>query len=179
MRKANGRGIVRRKKTAEVEVLEPVEDELYKNVRSIIVKARAKVYVAANTALVKSYWDVGREIVEKQGGEARSRYGDGLVARLSLKLTAEFGPGYNKVNLFYMRRFFLAFPKVHTLCKQLNWSHYRTLIAVEDPKARGGSILRSAPSPAGVSVTSSGRFRRISTSGWCVTTLICGRRPRS
>ena len=41
-----------------------------------------------------------------------------------------------KVNLFYMRRFFLAFPKVHTLCKQLNWSHYRTLIAVEDSKAR-------------------------------------------
>ena len=114
--KAKGRGLVKRK-TAEVEVLEPVEDELYKNVRSIIVKARAKVYVAANTALVKSYWDVGREIVEKQGGEARSRYGDGLVARLSLKLTAEFGPGYNKVNLFYMRRFFLAFPKVRTLCK--------------------------------------------------------------
>ena len=128
-----------RKKAVGVEVLEPVEDELYKNVRSIIVKARAKVYVAANTALVKAYWDVGREIVEKQGGEARSRYGDGLVARLSLKLTAEFGPGYNKVNLFYMRRFFLAFPKVHTLCKQLNWSHDRTLIAVEDSKARAGA----------------------------------------
>lgn len=126
----------KRKKTAEVEVLETVEDELYKNIRSILVKARAKVYATANTALVKAYWDVGREIVEKQGGEARSRYGDGLVARLSLKLTAEFGPGYNKVNLFYMRRFFLAFPKVHTLCKQLNWSHYRTLIAVEDSKAR-------------------------------------------
>ena len=120
-----------RKKTAEVEVLEHVEDELYKNVRSIIVKARAKVYAVANTALVKAYWDVGREIVEKQGGEPRSRYGDGLVARLSLKLTAEFGPGYKKVNLFYMRRSFLAFPKVHTLCKQLNWSHYRTLIAVK------------------------------------------------
>ena len=129
-------GLARRKKTAEVEVLETVEDELYKNVRSIIVKARAKVYAAANTALVKAYWDVGREIVEKQGGEARSRYGDGLVARLSLKLTAEFGPGYKKVNLFYMRRFFLAFPKVHTLCKQLNWSHYRTLACIEKAEAR-------------------------------------------
>ena len=106
---------MKRKGTAEVEVLEPVADELYKNVRSIIVKARAKVYAAANTSLVRAYWDVGREIVEKQGGEARSRYGDGLVARLSLKLTAE----YKKVNLFYMRWFFLAFSKVHTLCEQL------------------------------------------------------------
>ena len=29
-------------------------------------------------AILRAYWDVGREIVEKQGGEARSRYGDGL-----------------------------------------------------------------------------------------------------
>ena len=35
-----------------------------------------------------------------------------------------------------MRRFYLAFPNVHTLCKQLSWSHYRTLITVENEKAR-------------------------------------------
>ena len=75
---------------AEVEVLGPVEDELYKNVRSIIVKARAKVYAAANTALVRAYRDVGREIVEKQGGEARSRYGDGLVRDLQRQISTHF-----------------------------------------------------------------------------------------
>ena len=117
-----------RKKTASVEVVESVEKELYENVRSILAKARATVYVAANAEMVKAYWNVGREIVEKQGGSGRSAYGDGLVDRLAVKLTAEFGPGYTRVNLFYMRRFYLAFPNVHTLCKQLTWSHYRALI---------------------------------------------------
>ena len=125
-----------RKKTASVEVVESVEKELYENVRSILAKARATVYVAANAEMVKAYWNVGREIVEKQGGGGRSVYGDGLVDRLAIKLTAEFGPGYTRVNLFYMRRFYLAFPKVHTLCKQLSWSHYRTLITVENEDAR-------------------------------------------
>ena len=120
-----------RKKTAPVEVVESVEKELYENVRSILAKARATVYVAANAEMVKAYWNVGREIVEKQGWSGRSAYGDGLVDRLAVKLTAEFGPGYTRVNLFYMRRFYLAFPNVHTLCKQLTWSHYRTLITVE------------------------------------------------
>ena len=101
-----------------------------------ISAARAKVYAVANAEMVKAYWNVGREIVEKQGGNERSAYGDGLVDRLAAKLTAEFGPGYTRVNLFYMRRFYLAFPNVHTLCKQLSWSHYRTLITVENEKAR-------------------------------------------
>ena len=113
-----------------------VNKELYENVRAYISAARAKVYAVANAEMVKAYWNVGREIVEKQGGNERSAYGDGLVDRLAAKLTAEFGPGYTRVNLFYMRRFYLAFPNVHTLCKHLSWSHYRTLITVENEKAR-------------------------------------------
>lgn len=127
----------KRQKTSDaIEIVESVEKELYKKVRAYIAAARAKVYTVANEEMVKAYWNVGREIVEKQGGGGRSVYGDGLVDRLAIKLTAEFGPGYTRVNLFYMRRFYLAFPKVHTLCKQLSWSHYRTLITVENEDAR-------------------------------------------
>ncbi len=112
------------------------DGELYENVRKYIAKAREKVYVAANSAMVEAYWNIGREIVEKQGGLERSAYGDGLIDRLAAKLTAEFGAGYTRVNLFYMRRFFLAFPNVHTVCKQLTWSHYRTLITIENEAER-------------------------------------------
>ena len=76
-----------------VAVVEAVEAELYKRVRSYIAKARAKVYTVANKEMVAAYWNVGREIVEKQGGAGRAKYGDGLIKGLSLKLTAEFGPG--------------------------------------------------------------------------------------
>ena len=133
-------GIIREevdvKKDVAVEVLGTVEDELYQKVRGYLSRARARVYSVANKEMVLAYWNVGREIVEKQGGEARAKYGNGLIKGLSLKLTAEFGPGYTGANLRYMRMFYLAFPNCHTLCDKLTWSHYRLLTAVEQGDAR-------------------------------------------
>ena len=130
----------RKAKTAliksDVEIVESVEAELYKSVRSYIAKARAKVYTVANKEMVAAYWNVGREIVEKQGGAERAKYGDGLIKGLSLKLTAEFGPGFDVANLRNMRQFFLVFGKRYTLCSELNWSHYRTLMRIENGKKR-------------------------------------------
>lgn len=134
----------------DVEVVESVEADLYKRVRSYIAKARAKVYAVANKEMVAAYWNVGREIVEKQGGAERAKYGDGLIKGLSLKLTAEFGPGYTSTNLKYMRLVFLAFPNRHTLCDQLSWSHYRTLASVENAKKRQFYLEECAKSGWGV-----------------------------
>ena len=125
-----------RKKTASVEVVESVEKELYENVRSILAKARATVYVAANTAMVEAYWNVGRLIVQKQGGSSRASYGNGLIDALAKKLTVEFGPGFTRSNLRNMRQFYLMFPIRHTVCGKLSWSHYRTLITIEDAASR-------------------------------------------
>ena len=125
-----------KKKIVKVELVEAEEIELYTKVRGYIAKARAKVYAVANTEMVKAYWNVGREIVEKQGGASRAKYGDGLIRFLAQKLTAEFGSGYTEASLRYMRLVYLAFPNRHTLCDKLNWSHYRLLASVENEKAR-------------------------------------------
>ena len=113
-----------------------VTDDLYSQVRGVIAEARRYVHTAANTAMVKAYWLVGKMIVDRQGGEGRAAYGDGLIDALAKRLTAEFGTGFGRVNLFAMRKFYLAFPKVQTLCEQLSWSHYRLLITVENEEAR-------------------------------------------
>ena len=124
------------KKKVATEVVESVESELFKNVRAILAKARATVYTAANTAMVEAYWNVGREIVEKQGGASRAKYGDGLVKSLAVRLTAEFGEGFTAVNLFNMRQFYLTFPKFYALRRELTWTHYRILMRVESDDAR-------------------------------------------
>lgn len=128
----------RKTKTSDTVTILPADDgaELFARVRAILARARAAVFVAANTAMVEAYWNVGREIVDKQGGAARAQYGDGLIKALSVRLTAEFGEGFTTSNLKYMRQVYLAFPNRHTLCDQLTWSHYRTLASVEDEKAR-------------------------------------------
>ena len=132
MRKQTKRDIVKTERATGA----VVDSAFYGKVRDVFEQARQFVRTTANFAMVKAYWLVGKMIVEKQGGAAKAAYGDGLIDELSRRLTKEFGAGFKRVNLFNMRRFFLSFPKVHTLCEQLSWSHYRLLISVENEEAR-------------------------------------------
>ena len=67
---------------------------LPERVIALIEEARRKVASAANVALVYTYYEIGRMIVEdEQGGKERAAYGDKTLAELSEKLTAKFGKG--------------------------------------------------------------------------------------
>lgn len=91
-------------------------------------QGRAKVSVVINQVMVRTYWEVGRHIVEyEQKGEDRAIYGDRLLDRLSKDLSLEFGKGFSRSNLFQIRAFYLKFQKIQTLSGQLSWSHYLEL----------------------------------------------------
>lgn len=103
----------------------------------IIEQARGHVRQSVNSAMVASYWEIGRLIVEhEQQGQARAAYGKRQLADLSARLSAQFGKGFDPTNLRNMRRFHMAFPKRETLSLELSWSHYNALARVEDPAAR-------------------------------------------
>ncbi|GHS91894.1 hypothetical protein FACS1894203_3490 [Bacteroidia bacterium] len=111
-------------------------NDLYAFSRDLILNARKLVYNTANFVMVETYWQIGKKIVEEQGGETYSKYGENLLHDVSKRLTAEFGKGFGYVNLTNMRKFYLQFSNVYALRKELNWTHYRSLIRVENPKAR-------------------------------------------
>lgn len=111
-------------------------DDFYAGVAAVLEQARGKAYRAVNTAMVQAYWEIGRRIVEEQGGAERAEYGKALVKDLSRRLTADFGKGFDARNLWSMRQFYLAFPKVNALRSELTWTHYRALSRVDDPDAR-------------------------------------------
>ena len=111
-------------------------NNLYEFSRDLILNSRKLVYQTANSAIVETYWRIGEKIIEEQGGEERAKYGDELISNLSEKLTAEFGKGFTVRNLRAMRQFYLQFPIRHAVRAELSWSHYRSLIRVENPKAR-------------------------------------------
>lgn len=48
--------------------------------------------------MVESYWNIGRVIVEKQGGNNKAEYGTALIENLSKKMTKEFGKGFTVAN---------------------------------------------------------------------------------
>lgn len=102
---------------------------LYSSIRQIIDEARSKIYRTAYFTMVQAYWQIGKLIVEEeQKGKGRAEYGDELIKRLSERLSLDYGKGFNETNLKYMRQFFQAFRKSHSLRDELSWTHYRLLL---------------------------------------------------
>lgn len=113
------------------------QNRIYDRIRSIIVSARNKALYAVNTEMVQAYWLIGKEIVEEeQKGERRAEYGKALIENLSLKLTDEFGEGFTTANMWNIRQFYLIYPKLYAVRRELTWTHYRLLMRVEDKQAR-------------------------------------------
>lgn len=110
--------------------------EFYDRIKEILVSARNKVYQTANFAMVEAYWQIGKSIIEEQGGEERAEYGIGLLKELSGQMTADFGKGFTVANLKNMRQFYLTFPNSYALRSELSWTHYRLLMRVENETAR-------------------------------------------
>lgn len=113
-----------------------ISDNVYSQIKQVLLNARAAVLSTVNTAMVNAYWHVGKLIVEAQGGEERAAYGDNLLKTISVRLTQEFGRGFDASNLRNMRAFYLNFPNCDALSHNLSWTHYRALIRVSNPEAR-------------------------------------------
>ena len=100
----------------------------YNEIKEVLVKnetyKKVKDY-SKNKSDLNSYFEVGRLIVEAQGG-ARAKYGNRLIKEYSEKLTKELGKGYTYTNLSRMRQFYLLSQKVATMSQQfynLTWSY--------------------------------------------------------
>ena len=112
-----------------------LEEKYYSNIKEELVQSvidkKIDTYFTNRNEL-SHYYNVGKMIMEAQGGEERAKYGNGLIKKFSEKLTKELGKGYDTTTLKRMRKFFLIIEKGATLWHQLSWSHYRELLALEN-----------------------------------------------
>ena len=85
--------------------------DVFGDVSKIIDAARESAARSVNSAMTAAYWLIGRRVVEfEQSGEDRAEYGAALIERLAADLTAGFGRGFSRQNLYYMRQFYLSYP---------------------------------------------------------------------
>ncbi len=114
-----------------------VSPELLTAIRVVLNQTRTQLQQTINHTMVKTYWEVGRLIVEdEQHGQKRASYGQQQIKALSIQLANEFGKGFDERNLRNMRAFYLTYPIWNTVCTKLSWSHYRVLLRVENQAAR-------------------------------------------
>ena len=110
------------------------------DIRNIIISGQSSAYNAVNNEMILTYWNIGKRIVEQeQGGNAKAKYGKGLIRTLSDELTKEFGKGFSERNLRNFRKFYQMFPDNviwQTCLPNLTWSHICCLLRVEDENAR-------------------------------------------
>ena len=93
---------------------------------------RQRAIQSVNTVLVQTYWEIGRYIVEfEQQGNERAEYGTQLFERLSKDLTLQYGKGFSRSNLLYMRKLYLSFQISETLSHLLTWSHYFEILKAD------------------------------------------------
>ena len=101
-----------------------------------------------NTALVATYWFMGRRIVEyEQKGKERAKYGEALLKKISTDLTPQFGKGFTERNLDYMRQFYIIYPDIsHTPCAKLpeDW-------AIRKPYTVGAKLIPVLQGVSGIS----------------------------
>jgi hypothetical protein len=112
---------------------------LLTDLKQVIELSRAHAASAVNVALVARNWRLGRRILDDILAHERAGYGEEIVATLSRLLTAEYGKGFSRDALFRMVQCAQAFPDeriVATLSRQLGWSHFVTLVALEPPLKR-------------------------------------------
>lgn len=134
------------------QTIEVRAEQLANRIESLIVEARKKIASTVNVAMVYTYFEVGRYIIEdEQGGKTRAEYGKGVLKRVSERLTSSLGKGWSVDTLEKTRRFFLTFSKSATPQRildkgensatvqrkfVLSWNHYQILSHVDNPESR-------------------------------------------
>jgi len=110
---------------------------LLEEILNIITVSQAKAFRSIDTERVQMYWQIGKVIFEEeQEGKDRAEYGDFLIRTLAEALVSKHGSGfsYRQLNLF--RQFYRVFPNVNALRSQFSWTHYRTLIRIDNQDKR-------------------------------------------
>lgn len=114
-----------------------IDSKMIEQIRDLLTNARQKIATEVNSTLIRTYWQIGKIIVEdEQKHESRAEYGKQTLKTLSKVLTDEYGKGFSRSNLQNMRQFYLAYPKCQSLTGKLSWTHYCELLLISDEQKR-------------------------------------------
>ena len=111
----------------------------YNEVESLIRKNEINKGVRAlqdNSETLYTYWNIGKLIVEAQGGEKRAKYGDGLIKEWGCRLSEKYGKRYDARTLERARSFYLQFPISGSASPKLTWTHYRYILQIKNENER-------------------------------------------
>ena len=125
------------------------QTELFDNIAHLIEQARQRVRTAVNTAMVYTYYEIGRHIVEhEQKGEHRAEYGKTVLKALSARLTERFGDGWSYAQLNNVRQFYLVYTTrqtQHQPCIEFSKRRLENSVQKERPDLSKSQLIPAKP----------------------------------
>ena len=88
------------------------QGELYQDACSIIEQAQVSAYRSVNETIIKRNWLLGLRIQHEVLKDQRAEYGEQVIKNLSKSLTARFGAGFTKTNLYNYIGFYQTWPEI-------------------------------------------------------------------
>ncbi len=116
-----------------------MEKNYYNEIESFIKKNeinKKRRVLEENYDTLNNFWNIGKLLVEAQGGEKRAKYGNELIKKWSLEYTKNYGKGYDATNLRRFRQFYLEFSKCGPLGHKLSWTNIRVVLPIKDINKR-------------------------------------------
>jgi predicted nuclease of restriction endonuclease-like (RecB) superfamily len=110
-----------------------VKKDILEQIKGIIATAQVNAIRSVDTQRVLMYWQIGKVIFEEeQDGQDRADYGKYLIKSISNEFMPQFGTGFSVRQLEMNRQFYRTFPIANALRSQFSWTHYRTLIRIDN-----------------------------------------------
>jgi len=110
-----------------------ISNNIINQIQSIITNAQARAIRSVDTERVTMYWQIGKVIFEEeQQGKERAEYGKFLIKSISNEFQPQLGSGFSVRQLERYRQFYRQFPIASALRTQFSWTHYKTLLSIDN-----------------------------------------------
>jgi predicted nuclease of restriction endonuclease-like (RecB) superfamily len=114
-------------------------NELVSSVKELIKESKSRVAIAVNAEITMLYYQIGKRINDDVLKNDRAEYGKQVVGALSTNLKLEYGSGWSEKLIRHCMHFANAFSDssiVSALRRQLSWTHFKSLMYIEDQLKR-------------------------------------------
>lgn len=114
-----------------------ISKNILEQIKGIVSNSQAKAIRSVDTERVLMYWQIGKVIFEEeQQGKERADYGKYLIKSISETFQPTLGTGFSVRQLERYRQFYRQFPIATALRTQFNWTHYKTLISIDNQEKK-------------------------------------------
>jgi predicted nuclease of restriction endonuclease-like (RecB) superfamily len=114
-----------------------LKKNIIEEIKLIVSNAKESAIRSVDRERVLMYWHIGKVIFEEeQQGKDRAEYGKFLIKSISEEFQPLLGSGFSIRQLEMNRQFYRNFPIANALRSQFNWTHYRTLIRIDNEDKR-------------------------------------------